>query len=319
MRRRIPWLPLAACALALAASAANAAPCPGNPNALGVSRVIAFGARDGLHIGMLDYGRTLPLAAGEVVLTFDDGPRPPYTEAVLHALAKECVRAVFFMVGRQAVKFPELARHVQRLGHTVGTHTQNHPLYRMPRQVAAREIDAGIASVAAALRPGTPAPYFRFPGLFRSPQGEAVLRERRIVSWSIDVDTHDWKRRITPDQWIARTMAQLDARRGGIVLMHDIQPVTALVLPRFLATLKTAGYRTVHVVPAAAPGHGPLQDLIAGASGLVRGVAAPAEAAGAVLKHGAAQPVPAAEVRAPGRVLAPFERVHTLDGRPLYR
>src|SRR5688572_20530591 len=90
-----------ALSVALGGPNANAAPCA-NPNALGVSRVMPVSARDMPLIGSHDYGVTLPLAPGEVVLTFDDGPLSPYTNHVLKALADECLQALFFMVGRQA-------------------------------------------------------------------------------------------------------------------------------------------------------------------------------------------------------------------------
>ena len=229
--------------------AASAAPCT-NPNAMGVSRVMAVDARAMPLIGSHDYGVTLPLAPGEVVLTFDDGPLAPYTNAVLKALADECVRAVFFMVGRQVSANPQLARQVRAAGHTIGTHTQNHLLYRMPADRAAYEIDTGIASVAAAL--GTPralAPFFRFPGLFRTAEAEVHLRWRGLMAWSVDADSYDWKK-IGSSHMLSHTLAELDKRRGGILLMHDVQPKTALILPTLLGELKARGYRIVHVVPS---------------------------------------------------------------------
>ena len=116
-------------AVALGGTVASAAPCA-NPNALGVSRVMQVNARAMPLIGSHDYGVTLPLAPGEVVLTFDDGPEPPYTNHVLKALADECLRATFFMVGRQAGAHPQMVRHIRAAGHTIGTHTQNHLLFR---------------------------------------------------------------------------------------------------------------------------------------------------------------------------------------------
>jgi peptidoglycan/xylan/chitin deacetylase (PgdA/CDA1 family) len=250
--------------LALAGTSATAAPC-GNPNALGVSRVISVSARDTPLIGTHDYGRTLPLAEGEVVLTFDDGPKPPYTQAVLKALAQECVRAVFFMVGRQALAHPDVVRHIHASGHTIGTHTQSHPLYRMPPDRAEWEINAGIASVGAALGNSRAlAPFFRFPGLFRTVEAERYLRSRAIAAWSVDVDSYDWKR-TGPNQMLQHTLAQLDTRRGGILLMHDVQPKTALMLPTLLAELKSRGYRIVQVVPRGT-NRDPLAGLVAASS-----------------------------------------------------
>src|SRR5580692_8353700 len=80
--------------------AAQAAECPGNPNALGVSRTIAVDPTEHPRLGTLQYDESLPLNDHEVVLTFDDGPLQPYTNRVLDTLAAECVKATFFLVGR---------------------------------------------------------------------------------------------------------------------------------------------------------------------------------------------------------------------------
>src|ERR1051325_9101733 len=108
-----------AAAVALGSADAVAAPCR-HPNALGVSRVMAVDPRVMPVVGSHDYRRTLPLAPGEVVLTFDDGPRPGYTDRVLRALADECLRATFFVVGRQARAYPQMVRHLRNSGHNVG-------------------------------------------------------------------------------------------------------------------------------------------------------------------------------------------------------
>src|SRR5690242_4491849 len=140
---------MAAAALSTAASAAS---CPGNPHALGTSRVLAINTQEYGRVGRMQYSQfpQLPLNDHEVVLTFDDGPLPPYTDTVLKTLAAECVKATFFSVGRQANQFPDLLRRAFREGHTIGTHSQNHPLTfdQMPFESATREVDDGIASVS---------------------------------------------------------------------------------------------------------------------------------------------------------------------------
>ena len=78
---------------------ASAGECPGNPDALGTSRTIVVDPREHIRIGTMDYAETLPLVDREVVLTFDDGPIPPYTGKVLDILAAECVKATYFIVG----------------------------------------------------------------------------------------------------------------------------------------------------------------------------------------------------------------------------
>ena len=237
-------------AVGLASAPASAAPCA-NPYALGVHRVLPIDPRAMPLIGNHDYGVTLPLAPGEVVLTFDDGPLAPFTSRVLKALADECLQATFFMVGRQAGADPQLARQVRAAGHTVGTHTQNHLLHRMSAERAAYEIDTGIVSVGAAFGSQRAlAPFFRFPGLFRTTEAEYHLRSRGLMAWSVDVDSYDWKN-ISSNHMLSHTLAELEKRRGGILLMHDVQPKTALLLPTLLAEMKARGYRVVHVVPAA--------------------------------------------------------------------
>ena len=148
-----------------------AADCPGHPDALGTSRTLVVDPREHPRIGTMQYAETLPLADGEVVLTFDDGPLPRYSNRILEILASQCVKATFFLVGRQAQANPEGVRKVRDAGHTVATHSQNHPtgMHRLPIERVQQEIDEGIASVTAALGDGTaPAPFFRVPGLARA-------------------------------------------------------------------------------------------------------------------------------------------------------
>src|ERR1700727_1261911 len=88
---------------ALAPVAALAQPCPGNPDALGTARVLSVSVATTPRVGRKQFPSTLPLAAKEVVLTFDDGPWPGTTTKVLDALKHECVHATFFLLGRNAL------------------------------------------------------------------------------------------------------------------------------------------------------------------------------------------------------------------------
>src|SRR5262245_23253280 len=103
--------PLAIAAF-IAPSWVVAAPCPGNPQALGTERVIEIDAKSTPRVGRKQFPSTLPLGAKELVLTFDDGPWPRTTSKVLDALKNECVRATFFLLGRNATAHPQLARRV---------------------------------------------------------------------------------------------------------------------------------------------------------------------------------------------------------------
>src|ERR1700744_1021246 len=170
---------------ALIALPAHAADCPGNPDALGVSRTIVVDPRGHPRIGTMQYGETLPLRDHEVVLTFDDGPLPRNSDQVLAILAAQCIKANFFLIGQQARAFPEGVRKLRDAGHTIGTHTQDHPLTmnKMPIERAKAEIDDGIASVKAALGPDADksvAPFFRIPGLMRAGASEDELADQGI-------------------------------------------------------------------------------------------------------------------------------------------
>ncbi len=252
MRRITPIL----CALALAAGTvpALAATCP-NPNALGTSRTLVIDNKTHLRLGSQQYSETLPLAPGEVVLTFDDGPLPPYTARILDILKSECVKATYFLVGSMAKNYPDLVRRIHEDGHTIGTHSLRHPLpfERLLPAQAEQEIDGGIAAVSAALGDSAElAPFFRFPGLGRTSAMENYLASRSLVSWSVDLVADDWFRHITPNEIMQRALSRIQARGRGILLLHDIHPGTVLALPGILQGLKAHGFRIVHVVPASA-------------------------------------------------------------------
>ena len=227
--------------------------CPGNPEALGTSRVLAVSPDEFSHIGSMQYKQTLPLKDHEVVITFDDGPLPPYTDIILKVLASQCVRANYFIIGKMAQTYPYLVRRIYNAGHTVGTHTLDHPLVlkHLPLPLVEHEVDGGIAAVEAAVGdPKAVAPFFRIPGLARSDAVDSFLVSQSLVTWSADVVADDWFRRITPQQIVQRAIQRLDTKGRGILLLHDIHPATALALPSLLKELKEHGYQVVHVVPA---------------------------------------------------------------------
>jgi peptidoglycan/xylan/chitin deacetylase (PgdA/CDA1 family) len=238
-------------ALSAAAGSLAAAECD-NPNALGISRTLTVDPTAQPLVGTMSYHDTLPLADHEVVLTLDDGPLPPHTGQVLDILAAECVKATYFMVGQMATAFPDWARKVAAAGHTVGTHSQSHPLtfHRMPLAKAQQEIDDGFASVQAALGDEFKvAPFFRYPGLLHQANSEAYLADRHIMAWSADVPGDDWKRRVSAQEIIRRSVSRLEDRSRGILLLHDIHKKTVAALPGLLAELKARGFKIVHVVP----------------------------------------------------------------------
>jgi peptidoglycan/xylan/chitin deacetylase (PgdA/CDA1 family) len=235
-----------------AAAPARAQDCPGHPDAIGTSRVIAISPADYPRVGLLQYPRTLPLNDHEVALTFDDGPLPPYSTQILDILAANCVKALFFNVGEMAHAYPAVTRRVHDDGHTLGTHSETHPRFdRLSVERVRQEIDEGIANVAAAAGdPSAVAPFFRIPGLARNDIIEQEAAARGLTIFSVDASGDDWHRRITPAKIVSLAISRLEEHGKGILLLHDIHPWTVVALPDLFKELKAHGFHIVQVVPA---------------------------------------------------------------------
>ena len=240
--------------------APTAASCPGNPNALGVSRVVEIDTTGGPGFGFEHFKAHDFLREGEIVLTFDDGPWPRNTHAVLAALAHHCTKAIFFPIGLHATYEPMLLKQVAAAGHAIGSHTWSHQMldktkgrFRINGKTEIREydpkeeIEKGISAVHWAVG-GPTAPYFRFPGLKHPPELVKYLGERNIGIFSTDLDSFDFKMR-KPEQVRQSVMAKLKKHGKGIVLMHDFQHATAEAAAALLDDLKAAGYKVVFMKP----------------------------------------------------------------------
>ena len=212
-------------------------------------RIVQIDTTGGPRFGLIQHPEGADfLRDKEVVLTFDDGPRPGSTEAVVKALADECLRATFFEVGQMASWHPEVTKQVIDAGMTVGTHTWSHKdLARIPYEKAEQEIEMANSAVSAAAG-GKIAPFFRFPYLAQSPRILSYLAERNTAIFSGDIDSRDYTMH-KPEPVVDSVMSQLEKRGKGIVLMHDIHPNTAEALPELLRQLKVAGFKVVHMVP----------------------------------------------------------------------
>ncbi|TLG73730.1 polysaccharide deacetylase family protein [Methylocystis sp. B8] len=223
------------------------------PDALGTSRVIEIDRSKGTAIGLQSYPRTLDLRDHEVVLTFDDGPAAT-TAQVLDALAKECARVTFFLIGRNAEGLPALVKRAAAEGHTIGHHSYSHPdktLRLMSEEAAKADIEKGIAAVNKALG-ATAAPFFRFPGFADTPALVADLTARGYTIFGSDLWASDWSH-ITAKAELELVLSRLEKNRKGIVLFHDSQAITAQMLPEFLRELKKRGYSLVHIAPGDSP------------------------------------------------------------------
>jgi peptidoglycan/xylan/chitin deacetylase (PgdA/CDA1 family) len=231
-----------------------------NPNALGVSRVVEIDTTGGPGFGFEHFKAHDFLREGEVVLTFDDGPWPKNTPAVLAALAAHCTKAIFFPIGLHATYEPGILKQVAAAGHAIGSHTWCHQDLSKTKgrcnvngKVQAveydpkDEIEKGISAVHWAVG-GPTAPYFRFPALRQPPELIEYLGKRNIGIFSADLDSFDFKMR-KPEQVRQSVMAKLKKNGKGIVLMHDFQHATAEAAMDLLNDLKAGGYKVVFMKP----------------------------------------------------------------------
>ena len=234
--------------------------CEGNPNALGISRVVEIDTTGGPGFGFEHFKTHDFLREGEVVLTFDDGPWPKNTQAVLAALAAHCTKAIFFPIGLHATYEPGILKQVAAAGHAIGSHTWCHQDLSKTKgrcnvngkTVAVEydpkdEIEKGISAVHWAVG-GPTAPYFRFPALRQPPELIEYLGKRNIGIFSADLDSFDFKMR-KPEQVRQSVLAKLKEHGKGIVLLHDFQHATAEAALDLLNDLKAGGYKVVFMQP----------------------------------------------------------------------
>ncbi|MDB5587129.1 MAG: polysaccharide deacetylase family protein [Devosia sp.] len=204
-------------------------------------------------------GRTLTVASsadivlhpGEVILTFDDGPRAGRTDAILDILDRYDFKASFLMLGRAADAHPELVRAVAAHGHTIGSHSYDHAdLSKLTSQAALDDVVRGERAISRALAGSgaTLSPFFRFPYLAQTGFLRTNMAQNDMVMLDVNIDSKDYYSE-TPDQVIARTLQRLEVRGSGIILFHDIHARTVALLPDFLTQLGERGYSVVRLVP----------------------------------------------------------------------
>src|SRR3989454_1313969 len=197
---------------------ADLSTCRSNSAVLGVSRMVEIDTTDGPGFGFEHFKEHDFLHDKEVVLTFDDGPWPHNTPAVLAALAAHCIKATFFPIGKHAIWHPEILRQVAQQGHSIGTHTWSHAnLAKNSIDEGKTEIEMGVSAVHLALG-GPNASFFRFPVLKHPPELVTYLGQRNIAIFSTDMDSFDFKMR-KPEQVINSVLAKLAKHGKGIVLL----------------------------------------------------------------------------------------------------
>lgn len=187
--------------------------------------------------------RSFRLSDNSIALTFDDGPDPVYTAAVLDILRQHDAHATFFVVGVAAVRQPELIARMITEGHEVAFHSQSHAhVDRLADHEVHREMDEGLAVLTA---------YGVTPIWYRPPRGRltdvqmklAAERGMKVALWTRCME----RSQFANAEEMAATLAE-ETRRGDIVLAHDgmtDRSMTVKALPAYLQTLDRRGIDVV--------------------------------------------------------------------------
>lgn len=189
----------------------------GPPVAAGLAYLVCYGGFEGpvdWAMGTITHGSR---DQRRVALTFDDGPDPVRTPALLDALAELDVRATFFLLGKQVEAHPDIAHRIAREGHEIGNHTYSHRYLPLARS---RSVIAELAATDRAIQAATGI----VPTLARPPYGGRSPRNvqafhragKQLVTW--DVNSDDWKGAAADD--VARHVVER-TRPGSIVLLHE--------------------------------------------------------------------------------------------------
>ena len=193
--------------------------------------------------------RTFADADG-VVVTFDDGPHPEGTPAILEVLARAGARAMFFVVGEQVAQRPALLAELEAAGHTIALHGHRHRLQvRLTAQQLREDLERGLDAIAEAN--GHIPAYHRPPYGVYSPAGLQAARAAGLTPLLWSRWGKDWRRLTTPERIAAR--ATEDISKGDVILLHDADFYsargshrrTAQALTAILETLKERKIATV--------------------------------------------------------------------------
>lgn len=183
-------------------------------------QVTIEGRLSGETLSVREIPRGRGITPDAVALTFDDGPWPSDTGRILAILERFRVEATFFMIGRQAERYPELVGRVRRAGHAIGNHSYDHPEDPALTEMTEPRIAEELARTGQIL-----ADEGVQPTLFRPPGGsydefviqEALRQRMRVVMWS--VDPQDWRAGLTAKDIVKRVLKNVEA--GSIILLHD--------------------------------------------------------------------------------------------------
>lgn len=197
---------------------------------------------------------------GLIALTFDDGPDPSWTPAILDVLKQENVPATFFIIGKNGQAHPELLRRIVSEGHEIGNHTFTHPnlgeipgsLTELELNATQRLIESEVGRSTVLFRP----PYFGDAEADKPQDVEPAIRAEQLgyLMVGVRIDPADWQLPVSAgeivDRTISRAMDTNPETRGQVVLLHDSggdRSATVQALPELIHELRARGFRFVPV------------------------------------------------------------------------
>jgi cellulose synthase/poly-beta-1,6-N-acetylglucosamine synthase-like glycosyltransferase/peptidoglycan/xylan/chitin deacetylase (PgdA/CDA1 family)/spore germination protein YaaH len=197
---------------------------------------------------------------GEIALTFDDGPDPEWTPAILDILKQENVPATFFIIGKNGQAHPDLVRRIVNEGHEIGNHTFTHPnLGEVPGTLTDLELNATQRLIESLTGRSTVLfrpPYFGDAEADKPDEVEPAIRAEKLgyVMVGLRIDPSDWHLPVTPTEIVDRTLKRAadtnPETRGQVVLLHDSggdRRATVEALPMLIHELRARGFRFVPV------------------------------------------------------------------------
>ena len=197
---------------------------------------------------------------GLIALTFDDGPDPNWTPAILYTLKQEKVPATFFIIGKNGQAYPDLMCRLVNEGHEIGNHTYTHPnlgeipvsLTELELNATQRLIESETGRSTVLFRP----PYFGDAEADKPQEVEPAIRAKELgyLMVGLRIDPNDWQLPVTADEIVDRTLQRVGDNnpdtRGQVVLLHDSggnRAATIQALPRLIHELRARGFRFVLV------------------------------------------------------------------------
>jgi peptidoglycan/xylan/chitin deacetylase (PgdA/CDA1 family) len=200
------------------------------------------------------YGRTftgLPSTSRQLALTYDDGPNDPHTLRLLEVLARHNIYATFFLIGRYVQQRPDIVREIVAAGHTIGNHTQNHPLLIFKSE---QKIRNELSQCRSALQDaiGKHSNLFRPPFGGRRPAVLRIARELGLEPILWHVTGYDWN---GPPAAVIEQKVTKHIRGGDVILLHDgghkqmgaDRAQTVIATDRMIERYKSESYEFVTV------------------------------------------------------------------------